>query len=88
LILRRRRFKRAVLAALVHPLSLDEALEELKANGDIEWYEMGEHKTVIIKLTKYSGLDMILKEESKPVVNPRPFVRNRLNAKTDRKIKS
>jgi hypothetical protein len=86
LISRRRRFKRAFLQALVHPTPLKEALEELKANGDIEWY-IGERWTVIIKLTKCSGLDMILEEASKPVVNPRPFVRNRLNAKTDRKIK-
>lgn len=76
---RRRRFKRTFLEALIHPTPLIEALDDLKANGYIEWYEMGEHKSVIIKLTKCSGLDMILEEASKPVANSRPYVKNKMS---------
>lgn len=73
---RRRRFKTAFLAALVHPTPLLEALKELKDRGDLEWFQYGK-RLCIIKLTKASGLGMILEEASKPVVNPRPFVRNK-----------
>jgi hypothetical protein len=73
---RRRRFKTAFLAALVHPVPLLEALKELCERGDLEWFEYGKYNC-IIKLTKSSGLAMMLEEASKPVVNPRPFVRNK-----------
>lgn len=85
--LRRRRFKTTFLAALVHPVPLLEALSELCDRGDLEWFEYGKY-TCIIKLTKHSGLAMLLEEASKPVVNPRPFVRNKItNAANSRKIK-
>lgn len=84
--LRRRRFKTAYLASLVHPLPLLEALEELIVSGDLEWYEYGKYNTTI-KLTKFSGLVMMIKEASTPVANGRPYVANK-NAKiTVRKIK-
>lgn len=75
---RRRRFKTAFLASLVHPTPLLEALKELCDRGDLEWFEYGKYNC-IIKLTKASGLAMILEEASKPVVNPRPFVRNKIS---------
>lgn len=84
--LRRRRFKTAYLATLVHPIPLLEALQELIARGDLEWYEYGKYNTTI-KLTKFSGLGMMIKEASTPVVSGRPYVANK-NAKiTVRKIK-
>lgn len=84
--LRRRRFKTAYLAALVHPIPLLDALQELKDRGDLEWYEYGHYNTTI-KLTTDAGLDMIIKEASTPVANGRPYVANK-NAKiTVRKIK-
>ena len=85
--LRRRRFKTAYLAALVHPIPLLEALQELKDRGDLEWYEYGKYNTTI-KLTIYADLDTIIKEASTPVANNRPFVRNKMNEQTSaRKIK-
>lgn len=85
--LRRRRFKTAFLTSLVHPTPLLEALKELQANGDIEWFEYGKYNC-IIKLTKYSGLDMIIKEASQPIATPRPNVKNKTNERTLRKTKS
>jgi hypothetical protein len=86
--LRRRRFKTAFLAALVHPTPLLEALLALSAKGDIEWFEYGKYRCTI-KLTKHSGLAMILKEATQPVVNPRPKILNKNNGThTFRKIKS
>lgn len=74
--LRRRRFKTAYLAALVQPIPLLEALEDLKDRGDLEWYEYGHYNTTI-KLTTYSGLDTMIKEASTPVVSGRPYVANK-----------
>jgi hypothetical protein len=72
----------------VHPIPLLEALQELKAQGNLEWYEYGKYNTTI-KLTKHSGLDMIIKEASTPVANNRPFVRNKIYSEQTnaRKIK-
>jgi len=64
---RRRRFKTAFLAALVHPTPLLEALMELAAKGDLEWYEYGKYNTTI-KLTKHSGLDILIKESTQPII--------------------
>lgn len=84
---RRRRFKTAFLASLVHPIPLLEALKALQDKGDIEWYEYGEYNCTI-KLTRYSGLAMMIEEASYSVVNPRPYVKNKNNGKsTIRKIK-
>ena len=83
--LRRRRFKTAFLAALVYPVPLLEALLELAAQGDIEWFEYGKYRCTI-KLTKHSGLAMMIKEASQPVaVTRKPIKRNET---TFRKIKS
>jgi hypothetical protein len=83
---RRRRFKTAFLASLVHPLPLLEALKGLQERGDLEWFEYGKYNCTI-KLTKYSGLDIIIKEASQPVaatkVNPK-----KINERTFRKTKS
>jgi hypothetical protein len=73
---RRRRFKTAFLAALVHPIPLLEALKNLVDRGELEWYEYGKYNC-IIKLTKHSGLAMIIKEASQPEVNPRPYIKNK-----------
>jgi hypothetical protein len=93
MLLRRRRFKTAFLASLVHPTPLLEALRELQTNGDIEWFEYGKYNCTI-KLTKYSGLDMIIKEASQPVAIQNSKRQNRLgyniktNERTLRKTKS
>lgn len=85
---RRRRLKTADLAALVHPTPLLEALKGLVDQGELEWYELGKYNCTI-KLTKSSGLAMILKEASIPVANPRPYVNNKSNnVKRLRKTKS
>lgn len=84
---RRRRFKTAYLAALVHPTPLLEALRELQLSGDIEWFQYGKYNC-IIKLTKYSGLSMMIKEASQPVATPRPVIKNKTSERTIRKIKS
>lgn len=83
---RRRRFKTAFLAALVHPTPLLEALRELQLSGEIEWFQYGKFNC-IIKLTKFSGLGMIIKEASQPVANTRPVIKNKTNERTLRKIK-
>ena len=83
---RRRRFKTRFLETLVHPTPLLEALRELQERGDIEWYEYGKYRC-IIKLTKASGLDMMIKEASQPVANSRPYVRNKSNNEKLRKTK-
>lgn len=87
MLLRRRRFKTAFLTALVHPVPLLEALRELQLSGDIEWFEFGKYNCTI-KLTKYSGLDMIIKEASQPVATTRPNIKNKTNERTLRKTKS
>lgn len=84
---RRRRFKTAFLANLVHPVPLLDALKELQANGDIEWFEFGKYNCTI-KLTKYSGLDMMIKEASQPVATARHNIKNKTNERTLRKTKS
>jgi len=75
---RRRRFKTALLATLVHPIPLLEALKTLQERGDLEWYEYGKYNCTI-KLTKYSGLDMIINEAIQPVAIPRHYVKNSSN---------
>ena len=72
---RRRRFKTAFLAALVHPIPLLEALRSLQDSGDIEWYEFGKYRCTI-KLTKASGLAMMIQEASQPVATTRPKTKN------------
>lgn len=76
MILRRKRFKTAFLQSLVHPIPLLEALRALQERGDIEWYEYGKYRC-IIKLTRASGLAMMIKEASEPVANARPYVHNK-----------
>lgn len=75
---RRRRLKTKTLRELTAPSSLEEVLKGLKEIGEIEWYEIGHFRTTI-KLTKTAGLDKLIKEISKPVVNPRPYVANKNN---------
>lgn len=82
--LRRRRFKTAFLAALVHPIPLLESLKELQKLGNIEWFQYGKYNT-IIKLTKHSELDSLIKEASQPVATTRL---NKKHATTIRKTKS
>ena len=84
---RRRRFKTADLASLVHPTPLLEALKALVDQGELEWYEYGRYRCTI-KLTKSSGLSMILKEASIPVANPRPYIANKAHNGKLRKTKS
>lgn len=84
---RRRRFKTAFLTTLVHPVPLLEALKELQEHGDIEWFEYGKYNCTI-KLTKYSGLDMMIKEASQPVATTRPNIKNKTNERALRKTKS
>jgi hypothetical protein len=86
MLFRRRRFKTAFLSALVHPTPLLEALRELQLNGDIEWFEYGKYRCTI-KLTKYSGLAMIIKEASQPVAIIRPNIKNKTSEKPFRKTK-
>jgi len=83
---RRKRFKTAFLTALVHPIPLLEALKQLQENGDIEWFEFGKYNCTI-KLTKFSGLAMMIKEASQPVATPRPNIKNKTNETAPRKIK-
>ena len=78
---RRRRMKTALLSRLVHPVPLLEALKTLQDQGDIEWFEYG-HYNCIIKLTKHSGLAMMIDEASQPVANPRPFIKNKNSEQT------
>lgn len=80
------RFKTQYLRDVVHPTPLKEALRELKIRGEVASYKIGRY-TTIIKLTKHSGLAMILEEASNPVANPRPYVHNK-NHDRLRKIKS
>lgn len=80
---RRRRFKTQYLRDVVHPTPLKELLRDLKLKGEVEWYRIWRY-TTIIKLTKHSGLAMMLEEASKPVVNPRPYVNNDKARKTKR----
>lgn len=82
--LRRRRFKTAFLRALVHPTPLLEALKSLRESGDIEWYEYGAYNCTI-KLTKYSGLDMLIKEATEPLAATKPQIKR--NNDYTRKIK-
>lgn len=85
--LRRRRFKTSFLTSLVHPVPLLEALKDLQNNGDIEWFEYGKYNCTI-KLTKYSGLDILIKEASQPVATTRPNIKNKTNERTVRKTKT
>ena len=78
--IRRKRLKTSFLENVVHPIPLLEALGALVENGDLEWFEYGKYRCTI-KLTKYSGLDMILKEASQPVASGRPYVPNKTNDK-------
>lgn len=77
---RRRRFKTAFLRALVHPTPLLEALFELGARGDIEWFEYGKYNTTI-KLTRHSGLDMMIKEATELKAPVKPHIKNKSNEK-------
>ena len=73
---RRRRFKTALLASLVHPIPLLEALEALQDSGDIEWYEYGKYRCTI-KLTRASGLSIMIQEASQPVVATRTYIKHK-----------
>lgn len=87
MLLRRRRFKTAELRAAVHPTPLKEVLKNLKLLGEVEWYQIWRH-TTIIKLTKGVGLNILIKEASQPVATTRPNVKNKTNERTFRKTKS
>lgn len=84
---RRRRLKTSFLTALVHPIPLLDALKELQNKGDIEWFEYGKYNCTI-KLTRYSGLGMMIKEASQPVAIIRPNIKNKTNETTYRKTKT
>jgi len=84
---RRRRLKTSFLSALVHPVPLLDALKELQDRGDIEWFEYNKYNCVI-KLTKLSGLAMVIKEASQPVATVRPNTKNKNNETTLGKTKA
>lgn len=71
-----KKFAARHLIEIVSPIPLKEVLEELKAKREISHYRIRKY-SVLIKLTKLAGLDMLLKEASNPVINPRPYVANK-----------
>jgi hypothetical protein len=82
----RQKFKTKYLRDIVRPIPLKEALRNLRIQGEIAWYTIGRYNTTIC-LTKYSGLDMMIKEASQPVAITRHNIKNKTNERTLRKIK-
>jgi hypothetical protein len=80
------RFKTQYLRDIVHPVPLKEALRTLKLQGEVEWYKIWRY-TTIIRLTKHSGLSMMIKEASQPVAATHSHVKNKTNDRPQRKIK-
>ena len=75
---RRKRLKTKQLQSAIAPYSLHDILHELKQRGDVEWYEIGKI-TTIIKLTVTTDLATLLKEQTTPIANPRPYIANKSN---------
>jgi hypothetical protein len=64
------------LKQLLYPNSLKETLEVLLQRGDITYYRIGV-STTTIRAAKGAEILLLLKEESKPRPNPRPYVANK-----------
>ena len=75
---RRKRLKTKELRDLVAPLPMEELLDELIYSGNLEWYQIGVHITTL-KLTKLADFATIIKEQTAPRANPRPYVENKTN---------
>lgn len=84
---RRKALKTKKLQEAVAPHSLADILHELKQRGDVEWYEIGKITTTI-KLTVTVDLATLLKEQTTPIANPRPYIANKSNDPWKKRQKS
>lgn len=65
------------LRDMVAPAKLEDVLEDLRQGGLIEEYALSA-EWVSIKASKHMEIALLLKEESTPQENPRPYVKNKL----------
>lgn len=65
------------LRALVAPAKLEDVLEDLRQSGLVEEYIISP-EWVSIKASQHMEIALLLRDESKPRENPRPYVKNKL----------
>lgn len=75
--------KTAELRDLVAPEKLEELLEMLLFRGDLVHFKIGKSTTTITPSITFD-IAFLIKEESRPRENPRPYVANRLTKKNKR----
>ncbi len=69
-------FRTWELRKLLRPNELKDALEILLNKGDITYYRIGT-RTTTIRAAKEAEIFLMLREESQPKANPRPYIANK-----------